>query len=285
MRNVFITGSGRSGTSMLAGAFRLTPAYLGARLYPARPANPRGFFEDADINDINEAIIANALAELAGEADAEEIKDALPRGQLWLASLPGMIPPTRDRELQKRIVVQTAQEPFCFKDPRFSSTLNSWLPYGGDCVVLVIFRDPATTVESILKECRTAPYLRDLALSVDDAMSVWRRCYCRLLDLYLVHPTIRFVHYDHVLDGTAIPLIEELVGCELDRSFPTPELSRTRPSLPADDLCTAVYQVLRQIASEGVGITPLEARPKAVCGRSAGSAAWRAVWCASGNAS
>lgn len=264
MKNVLVTGSGRSGTSMLAGAFRLTPAYLGAHLHPARPANPKGFFEDAEVNDVNEAILADGLAGLAGDVDPEELKKALPRGQLWLASPPKMLPPTQDRALQGQIATQTANEPFCLKDPRFSSTVNSWLPHAGDCVVLVIFRDPATTVESILKECRTAPYLRDLALSVDDALAIWRQCYCRLLQLYLLRPNILFVHYDRVLDGRAMPMIEELVGCELDRSFPTPELNRTRPLLAPDDLCTAVYQVLRQVDAVDAGVAPTEERRRAV---------------------
>ena len=272
MKNVFITGSGRSGTSMLAGAFRLTPAYLGDRLYPAGPSNPKGFFEDANVNQINEAIITDEIAILAGEEDVEGIREALPQGQLWLASIPNVLPPTRSRELQKLIAAQTAREPFCFKDPRFSATLCSWLPYAGDCVVLVIFRDPATTVESILKECRTAPYLRDLALSVDDAMTLWWQCYCRLLDLRLTYPNICFVHYDRVLDGSAISVIEALVGCELDRSFPVSELSRVKPSMPPDELCTVVYKTLQEVAEDDLGTDLILERRRIITKLAQGSA-------------
>ena len=49
--DLFITGSGRSGTSMVAGLFRATGAFMGQHLVKPRISNPLGFFEDAEIKD------------------------------------------------------------------------------------------------------------------------------------------------------------------------------------------------------------------------------------------
>jgi len=58
MKNCIILGSGRSGTSMLAGCLAKSGYFMGDNLYPAREANPKGFFEDPEINAINEMLIA-----------------------------------------------------------------------------------------------------------------------------------------------------------------------------------------------------------------------------------
>jgi hypothetical protein len=54
MRDCIVLGSGRSGTSMVAGALAKAGYFMGDRLYPARDANPLGFFEAPEINSINE---------------------------------------------------------------------------------------------------------------------------------------------------------------------------------------------------------------------------------------
>jgi hypothetical protein len=57
-RNLFILGSGRSGTSMVAGLFRNAGYFMGDKLHEPRHSNPLGFFEDAAVNNINESILA-----------------------------------------------------------------------------------------------------------------------------------------------------------------------------------------------------------------------------------
>jgi hypothetical protein len=58
MRNCIILGSGRCGTSMAAGCLAKAGYFMGEQLLPPRSANPKGLFEDEEINDINEQILA-----------------------------------------------------------------------------------------------------------------------------------------------------------------------------------------------------------------------------------
>jgi len=44
MKNCIILGSGRSGTSMVAGTLAKSGYFMGDNLYPARESNPKGFF-------------------------------------------------------------------------------------------------------------------------------------------------------------------------------------------------------------------------------------------------
>ncbi|RME58681.1 sulfotransferase family protein, partial [Candidatus Parcubacteria bacterium] len=61
MRNVLILGSGRSGTSMVAGTLAKAGYFMGTQFVPPRESNPKGFFEDHEINDINEAILKKVV--------------------------------------------------------------------------------------------------------------------------------------------------------------------------------------------------------------------------------
>ena len=53
IRDGLILGSGRSGTSMLAGTLSAAGYYIGDCLIEANEANPKGFFEDYEVNAIN----------------------------------------------------------------------------------------------------------------------------------------------------------------------------------------------------------------------------------------
>ena len=57
LHNVLILGSGRSGTSMVAGLFRDSGYYLGFDLLAASAANPYGYFEDTGITEINNLLL------------------------------------------------------------------------------------------------------------------------------------------------------------------------------------------------------------------------------------
>ena len=58
MHNVIILGSGRSGTSMIAGALTKAGYYIGDNPYPPRKTNPKGFFETREVNHVNEILLA-----------------------------------------------------------------------------------------------------------------------------------------------------------------------------------------------------------------------------------
>ena len=61
MKNVIVLGSGRSGTSMLAGMFRSAGYFMGTDYITPRDSNPKGFFEGREVNDINEKLLQRVV--------------------------------------------------------------------------------------------------------------------------------------------------------------------------------------------------------------------------------
>src|SRR5262249_55194450 len=153
MKNCIVLGAGRSGTSTASGLLHGAGYYLGEQLYPGDVGNPRGYFEDAEVNDINEALlepltvppIPGRLGRLLFPAQPTE-------GQRWLARLPLRVTTRATPALEARIIALTRKWPYCIKDPRLCYTLPSWMPLLGEVVLICMFRDPSDTVTSILKE-------------------------------------------------------------------------------------------------------------------------------------
>ena len=111
---------------MVAGVLSSSGYFMGDSLNPPNETNPKGQFEDREVNQINEALLANAFRDRHRKPAAEWVLGGQPgNDQRWLARLAvGMaIPETR--EIAERIVRLAEREPFCFKDPRFSYTLAS----------------------------------------------------------------------------------------------------------------------------------------------------------------
>ena len=253
MKNVFVTGSGRSGTSMLAGMFAKAGYFLGDRLYPPREANPKGFFEDEYINALNEEIITYSVRTTFTGPAATGLLGRYKTGHLWLARFPIEHDFVCNDEQRGAIRGLTARQPFCFKDPRFCFTLENWTARVPDSLVLCIFREPASTVESILKECRSAPYLFDFSISVEDAFAIWREIYWRMLRLYERYSNIRFVYYDDVISGSVLERLDDIVGTKLDRTFPEAGLNRTSSALIVDALSLMVFDALVSLRKDDLG--------------------------------
>lgn len=57
MLDCLVLGSGRSGTSLVAGMLDRAGYYTGDNYLVGRLANPRGFFEDSRVNSINDALL------------------------------------------------------------------------------------------------------------------------------------------------------------------------------------------------------------------------------------
>ena len=156
-RNCLILGSGRSGTSMAAGILARAGYFMGAELWPADIGNPKGYFEDREVNKINDELIAPAAPKTPPHGLRKLLLGDIPilgNYQHWVAVLrPGVsisCPPAMSR----RIAAVAARQPFCLKDPRFSYTLSAWRPFIGDALLLCVFRDPAVTAASIVRECK-----------------------------------------------------------------------------------------------------------------------------------
>src|SRR4051812_26970362 len=98
--NIFVLGSGRSGTSLLAGLFRRHGLFMGDQPYKARDSNPHGFFEDRSVNDINEALLATHVPISFLDKEIIYGKDSPTHGQRWLTRLPYAINTTENSNLR-----------------------------------------------------------------------------------------------------------------------------------------------------------------------------------------
>jgi hypothetical protein len=237
-RNCLILGSGRSGTSMLAGSLRLAGYYMGAHLIPADETNPKGFFEDDEINAINEALLTPLTPELSVPG----------YGWRWLASVPVGTGIECPPELASRIEAQTAHAPFCFKDPRFCYTLPTWRPFVADAVFLCVFREPARTAQSILKECREADYLHGLPMDFTGAVAVWTLMYRHVLEVHRHEGEWLFFHYDQLFSEAAVCRLETTLGIAADRQFPDAKLKRTPAAGIVGAEAAQVYEKLIELA-------------------------------------
>jgi len=214
---------------MVAGLFRSSGAYLGEDSYESRRANPTGFFEDQQINRLNNMILERMLRwptldvrvrrRIAPEAHVR-------KSAFWLAAPRRIKRVTLPPEIIESIRSLTARQPFVYKDPRFSVTDWAWTPHApGDLRRIVVFRDPFRTCDSILREAGEG-YDPPLDITRRWAMLSWVRNYRRLLHDGAGRDDWLFLNYDDVLSHRARTPLEAFVDAELDWSHVTAGVSR-----------------------------------------------------------
>jgi hypothetical protein len=249
MRSCLVMGSGRSGTSLLAGMIIRAGYFGGDTLWPANSANPKGFYEDAEVNGINERLL-EPVTDGGIRQRMRRTPPAFATGQRWLAQVPvDTTTACANGKLTNRIVALTEQRPFCLKDPRFCYTLPSWRPFVADAAFLCIFREPSTTVRSILRECAEREYLASLQIDETDAYAVWTLMYRHILEKHRPEGDWLFLHYDQLIDGSRVHRLEELLGSSTDASFAESALRRSQPDptrVPHD--AVEIYEQLCELA-------------------------------------
>jgi hypothetical protein len=251
MHNLIILGSGRSGTSMAAGLFNKAGYFMGDDLFAPNSSNPKGFFENKKINTINEDILWQVIPRRPKRivAGAWFFSRRPSDGQLWLSRVPLGTSFICPDSVKDRIRELVALEPFCFKDPRFSYTLPCWQPLMKHTRFLVVFRNPADTVKSILKECKHAGYLRSLSISRNECLKVWQLMYSHILNMYRADGSWFFLHYDQMLDGQCLSPLEAFAGAKVDRSFPERSLKRSISNEPVPAEASLLYHILCELAN------------------------------------
>ncbi|QDU65506.1 glycosyltransferase [Engelhardtia mirabilis] len=217
MRDCLILGSGRSGTSMVAGSLARSGYFLGQDLYAPRACNPKGFFEAPEINGLNEELMAPAVP----------ASPRLGAGQRWLARLPAGARLASGPDLDARLAAACAHRPFAYKDPRFSWTLPAWKPHLGDAGLVCVFRHPELTARSIVEECASAEYLADVRFDGADALALWHDLYQRLVEEHAAGETLLFLHYDQALSGAGLERLGQFLDAPVDLDFPERGLRRS----------------------------------------------------------
>ena len=212
--DVFILGCGRSGTSLIAGLFRASGYFQGSEFYRPRESNPLGFFEDREVNSINETL----LQPLAPE---------MPAGTRWLARIPLGQTVASTPECERRIADVLASHPFCLKDPRFCYTIHLWRQQAPNAKMLCVFRNPHVVVASILEEISSVEYLKNVAVNADAAFEVWRMMYSHVVRQHALSGDWLFVEYKDLFHSTALDRIADFTGASIDRTFPRADLDRS----------------------------------------------------------
>lgn len=253
MRNCLILGSGRSGTSMIAGVLSQAGYFMGTSLYPGDEGNPKGYFEDREINAINEELLAQVVpARPLGIVGDLFFRSRPAHWQRWLARIPVGVSIPCPSHLVKRITALTMRQPFCFKDPRFCYTLSVWRPFVEDAVFICVFRHPGATATSILRECRRDPSLHSLSMDFEKALQVWELMYNHVLEIhYPQGGEWLFVHYEQLLNGSAFSKLEKTLGVTIDRDFVDPNLRRSPAVETIPQSTLSLYQRLCELAEYG----------------------------------
>ena len=258
MYNCLILGSGRSGTSMVAGTLAHAGYFMGERLYTPRPSNPKGFFETYEINAINEAILKPLTPWTPPRFRPGRLYHLLCRtifsrrfttGGRWLAKIPVGVLLASSPAIEARIRAVTDRAPYCFKDPRFCYTLPVWRPWLSNTRFVCVFRDPTISARSMLQESQSVPKLAGLKLTYADCLEVWRLMYTHVLDIHSQEGNWLFLHYDQVLDSSGLERLATFLKVTPDCSFPEPALRRTQPAENMPDNVRMVYDRLCQQSS------------------------------------
>ena len=225
-RNVVVVGSGRSGSSLVAGLVATAGHHMGRRLLRANDANPRGFFEDYRTLLLNEQLLAPYTEQLPRPrfSQAQIYPEPLVDQQRWLAVLWPETTVAAQPELAPKLRATLAGAPWCRKDPRFCHTLPVWEPLFGDAVRVCVFREPDRTADSMV----SLAHRQQVKLSPAGALEVWAAAYLRVLRQHRHRGEWVFVHYEQLFDGTGVARLEQAVGARLDTAEVDPALRRTR---------------------------------------------------------
>ena len=236
-RDCVVVGCGRSGTSLVARLLAGAGYALGERLLPPDAGNPRGHFEDPEINHLNEELLAPYAERAADHGYSRPLR----HGERWLAAFPLDVAVEPRPELAERMAAALPASPFCVKDPRFCHTLSAWRPLLGDPLFVCVFRHPLATARSIHRDARYG----DLALDIEAALGVWASAYRRVLARHAHDGDWLFVHYEQLLDGTGVRRLAESLGAALDPSFAERALSRSRCHGAVPPTLASTYDELR----------------------------------------
>lgn len=243
MHNVLVLGSGRSGTSLVAGTLAGAGYHLGDDLVEPRDSNPKGFFESRRINTLNETLLQRAVAQ------SKHQPEGIGRRHYWLAALPDEVSLDVDPPTAKAIETACVATPFCYKDPRFCYTLDAWRPYLPDPTVFVcVFREPAVTAASICREVEQARYLAGVRMTFEQAVAVWSAMYGRILEHHRHRGRWLFLHASQLLESAGLDRLAAFTGAALDRTFPEKRLQRTACERPVALAAQGLFSRLCDLA-------------------------------------
>ena len=253
--NVLVMGCGRSGTSMVTGMLHGAGWYVGENPVPANSSNVKGFFETPEINGINEFLLVPAVRNEAPKR----------RMQHWLSCAPEALELEVPEGLRTRMDHLGKKGPFAYKDPRFCYTLDAWRPSVPDAKFVCIFREPAATAASIMKEIDGEEYLDGVGVDFAGALDVWNAMYRRILDDHSQTGEWLFLHFDELFTREGVEKLESFVGAPVSAEFADAKLKRSQSSDPIPaEVAETFAELCQRAGATNVQAPAAVARPSIV---------------------
>jgi len=246
---------------MVAGMFRNSGAFMGETLLAPTVSNKYGYYEDRRLGSLNIRLVEQAVEwPKFNRLIRRHVSPAAHVDQraYWLAAprrLRKVSPSTGDLRQMRGFAKRT---PFCYKLPHFNVTLPAWRSVlTSDTRFIVVFRDPAKTVDSMLRDAHEV-YDPPLAITKKWCLTSWERNYRRLLFDFGRHGEWLFLDYRQVASLEGVPAIEHFAETEVDSSEIDPGVSRAQTGMLSTDArlrrCQALYDVLRERARRDVAL-------------------------------
>jgi hypothetical protein len=236
---LIVTGSGRSGTSAVAKLLHDAGLSAGRDLIAADEGNAEGYYEERALINLNQHILdACHLGERFATATRAEV---LASAEAWAADM-------------RTLAVEATP---AWKDPRFSWTLEAWLPLPPALPrVIVCLRSPAEVAASVMHYYGLVD--DEARRSIEHA---WRAQYERLLEViadYRLGATCVEYGALHADTAATVAALSRFVGRALDPSAVRRDLRHHDSPVPAH--LRDIYERVRAL-SPGEAATRSGAAP------------------------
>jgi hypothetical protein len=221
---IIVAGPGRSGTSAVARVLHESGVSMGDDLRPASDFNPVGFYEEQPVILLNDAI----LKELGME-----------RFDRWQSRAGVLAVAERHADDMRELATTTLAQGW--KDPRFSTTLEAWLPHlPRRPKIVVCLRSPEAYLHSVVR----------IYGLVERAVvkRSWEYQLTRILDVIRdYHLEATCVEYDALVQQPAetVAALSAFVGRPLDPKYVKAELRQFVQPVAPD--YAALYECVRRL--------------------------------------
>jgi len=182
---LLVLGCHRSGTSACTRLLNMMGASVGApeSMKAANKENPKGFWENDEVVDINKLLLQQAgarwdrLSTFSSETAAAAFAHAAP---------------TLGRELERLVLRFDVTRPWVTKDPRLCLTLPFWLPYLEQPVAILMNRHPIEVARSMNR--------RNPLITLEMGIALWEKySLCMLADSQSL-PRVHVTHAQLIRD-------------------------------------------------------------------------------------
>jgi len=250
-------GAGRSGTSLTGLLLERAGYHVYTNSIPPDDGNPLGYFEDIEVIEVNDAILAPFYCSRWRRLlRTVSRKPNIVGTGAWLLDLdPSLLNSVRLRlDYADKFRELFARTPFAYKDPRFSFTVGVLAPImPKNTVYLCVFRHPLQVVESTKKHAARSGTI------VDDeyCFALWEAHYgCLLQHYHRIGGQWLFVSYEQLMNGETLYRIEEFLGVRLDRGLVKRQLMRANTVGRLRGRVAEIYDRLNGLAKASFSTKP-----------------------------